>query len=431
MKSKFAEKKLLVLGATDLIIDIVKHAQNMGIYVIVADYYQDSPAKKYADEALLLDATDVDAIVDYCLNNKIDAVTTGFLDVLLNPCYEVCQRLGLPFFATKKMIEMSTNKTVFKQTCEKYGVPVPNTYYVGQKWEEGEKSVLQYPVFVKPLDASGSRGAGVCYNKTELFKQFETAKEFSDSDTVIIEEYITGREFLLDYIAVDGEYRLLESFDRYVCDDRGSAINYANLSIAPSCSLKAYYNSVNEKVIHMFKSEGIIDGLVFLQGHFDGEKITFYEMGCRLGGSFYNIEQAILGTNTIDMIIRLAFTGKMADLSSIDEKVACFNRLGASYNFLLSGENKTVSRIQGKEKIEQISSVVETIQRVKENKNYYNERIVDTPALTIHFVENNLSELKKTVSYMNDVFDIVDGNGNTMLLNKFNPNTLDELRGRF
>ena len=397
----------------------------MGIFVIVADYYQDSPAKKYADEAVLIDATDVDAIVDYCKQKKVDAVTTGFLDVLLESCYEVCKRLSLPFFASKKMIEMSTNKTVFKEICQKYNVPVPKNYYVGEQWNDGRNSVAQYPVFVKPLDASGSRGAGVCYNEVELKKQFNLAKDFSPSNTVIIEEYITGREFLLDYIAVNGEYRLLESFDRYVCEDRSSAINYANLSISPSKSLPVYYTQINENVIDMFRSEGINDGLIFLQGHFDGKKITFYEMGCRLGGSFYNIEQALIGNNTVDMIIHFAFSGVMTDLRVLDEDIACYQKYGASYNFLLNGKDEVVDKVIGIEKIKKMKSVVEIIQRVFENKNYHNDKIIDKPALTVHFVAETIEDLKSIVFYMNDVFNITDKKGQSLLMKKFNPEEID------
>ena len=84
---EFEGKKLLILGGIRLVCDIVKRAQNMGAYVVVADYLTDSPAKLIADEAVLIDALDVDAIVDYCRKANIDGVTTGFVDILLQPCY--------------------------------------------------------------------------------------------------------------------------------------------------------------------------------------------------------------------------------------------------------------------------------------------------------------------------------------------------------
>ena len=78
MKKEFEGKKLLILGGIALAKDIVKYAQNMGAYVVVADYNVDSPAKEVADEGVLIDATDVKAIVEYCRNAGINGVTTGF-----------------------------------------------------------------------------------------------------------------------------------------------------------------------------------------------------------------------------------------------------------------------------------------------------------------------------------------------------------------
>ena len=44
--NRFYGKKLLILGGIKLACDIVKSAKRMGAYVIVADYNEDSPAKK-------------------------------------------------------------------------------------------------------------------------------------------------------------------------------------------------------------------------------------------------------------------------------------------------------------------------------------------------------------------------------------------------
>ena len=117
---RFVGKKLLILGGIQMACDIVKSAQAMGAYVVVADYLEDSPAKKIADEAVLINALDVDAIVDFCRKEHVNGVTTGFVDILLQPCYEVCQRLGLPCYLTSQMIELSTNKIAFKEACKKY-----------------------------------------------------------------------------------------------------------------------------------------------------------------------------------------------------------------------------------------------------------------------------------------------------------------------
>ena len=422
---EFEGKKLLVLGALKLACDIVEHAKAMGAYVVVADYYEDSPAKQIADEAVLMDATDVDAIVEYCKNNQIDGITTGFVDVLLKPCYEACMRLSLPFYATPKMIEMATDKKVFKEVCQEHGVPVPTTYLIGKQLSKGILDTIQYPVFVKPMDASGSRGCAVCTNAEELINQFEEAVSFSITGNAIIEQCLVGREFLLDYIAVDGEYRLIEMFDRYVCPDRGSAINYANVSVAPSKALDLYLDKINPIVINMFKELGFTDGLIFLQGHINGNNITFYEMGCRLGGAFYNIEQACLGFNSIDMVIRYALTGKMVDnIDKMPIDISRFSKYGLSCNFLLNQKEGTIAEIKGLDEIVSLSSYITHIQ--ERSIGFYNikDRTVDKPVYTIHMACESLDQARKDIKILNESIKVLNENGESMLMGTFNPDEL-------
>ena len=422
---EFEGKKLLVLGGVKLACDIVKHAQSMGAYVAVLDYNVDSPAKEVADEGVLIDAMDVDAIVEYCQENHIDGVTTGFVDILMPVCYEVCKRLNLPYYATPKMLSMATNKIDFKDTCKEYGIPVPNTYLIGREITEDVYASINYPVFVKPLDASGSRGAGVCNNKEELDYQFADALSYSPTKNAIIEDYITGREFLLDYIAVDGEFRLLSVFDRYMCSDRGSAINYSNISMCPSRAIDNYLENINDRVINMFKALGFTNGLIFLQGHSNGDKITFYEMGCRLGGSFYNLEKKCVDLDPVDMTVRYALSGKMLNnINDVSESVAKFEKYAFVCNYLLVGDDETIAEIKGIEEIEKLPSYVTHIIQRGVGTHYRKDRTVDKPVICVYLAADSFEQGKKDIARMNEVFDVVNADGKSLLSEKFNPEEL-------
>lgn len=422
---EFEGKKLLILGANRLICDMVTHAQNLGAYVICADYYENSPAKQIADEGVLIDATDVDKLVNYCIENKIDGVTTGFVDILMPVCYEVCKRLNLPYYATPKMIAMATNKIEFKETCEKYGVPVPKTYLISREIPESMYSELKYPVFVKPLDASGSRGAGVCCNRGELERQFQDAVSYSKAHIAIIEEYVTGREFLMDFIAVDGEYRMLSMIDRYICDDRGSAINFANVSIAPSKGIDYFFDNLNDKVVSMFKDLAFTDGIIFLQGHYDGNRIIFYEMGCRLGGSFFELEQACLGFNPVDMVVRYALSGKMTnDINEMDVKQAKYKKCATGCNYLLKGDNETIYSISGLQEMRALPSYLTSLQYMNVGDHFEKDRTIDKPLISIYMVSDGLEQTKKDIRYLNSVFEATNSEGKSLLMNKFDPDDL-------
>jgi len=424
--NKFAGKKLLILGGVKLAIDIVKSAQNMGAYVIVADYNEESPAKMVADEGILINALDVDSIVEYCKNTHIDGVITGFVDILLQPCYEVCKRLGLPCYMTPQMIELSTNKVSFKEACSKFDVPVPQTYYVGDKIPESIIEIIQYPVFVKPLDSSGSRGAGLCNNYSELIDRFTEAVSFSESGNAIIEDYITGREFLLDYIAVDGEYRLLSMFDRHMTHDRGSAVNYSNISISPSKYLDLYYSTVNDKVIHMFKELGFTEGVLFMQGYCTDERVVFFEMGCRLGGSYYNHQRACLGHNALDMIVNYSLTGKMTDcIDDIPVDVARYKgKYALDCNYLLKGSDETIAEIRGLDEIKAMSCLVELQQFHDVGYHYIKDRTVDKPIANAEIVVNSREEVIEKVDFINNTFDVVNEHGESLLITKLSPQEL-------
>lgn len=425
MAKEFEGKKLLVLGGVKLACDIVIHAKEMGAYVVVADYNEDSPAKAVADEGVLIDAMDVDAIVKYCQENNVNGVTTGFVDILMPIAYEVTKRLGLPCYWTPKMLSMATNKIDFKNTCKNFDIPVPQTYLIGNCLSDEKLKEIEYPVFVKPLDASGSRGAGVCSNEQELKKQFLKALSYSTSNNAIIEEYITGTEFLLDYIGVNGEWRLLSMFDRYMCDDRGSAINYSNISVAPSKKIDRYLSDVNDKVTKMFSELGFTDGLIFLQGHTNGDRITFYEMGSRLGGSFYNLEQAYLGYNPVDMVVRCALTGKMLnDIEDVPKDVAQYDKIAVVCNYLLKGADETIAKIVGLEEMKKIPSYVSSILQRGVGFHYVADRTVDKPVICVYLLADNLEQAKKDINQLNNVFDVYNENGKSLLMEKYNPQNL-------
>ncbi len=426
MNKKFEGKKLLILGGIKLICDIVIRAKELGAYVIVADYHENSPAKQIADEGVLINALDVDAIVEFCKKARIDGITTGFVDILLQPCYEACKRLGLPCYLTSRMIEVSTNKVAFKETCLQYDVPVPQTYLVGNNIKDEILEKINFPVFVKPLDASGSRGANICRNKNELKTHFPEAVALSASKNAIIEDYLTGREFLMNFIAQDGEFRMISMFDRHTTSDRGGAINYASLSFGPSRAIDFYYDKINSKVVEMFKSLGFRDGIYFLQGFYDNNKITFYEMGCRLGGSYYDLENACIGIDPINMLIEYAFTGIMSNkFSDIPKNVGKYDKIAVCVNFLLKGKEGTINKIVGVDKIKQMKSHIFLEQRYNEGY-YYNDgdNIVDKPILCAYLVVDDFNHLVNEVNHMNSIFYVTDINGESLLMEKFNPENL-------
>lgn len=408
-------KRLLILGGMRMACDIVKRAQAMGVYVVVADMAKDAPAKKIADKAIYEDVCNVDNIIRICKEEKIDGITTGFVDILLQPCHDACEKLGLPYYANNLLIQMSTDKNAYKENCNKFGIPVPKDYEnIDVNSKEGIDNIT-YPVFIKPADNSGSRGAYVCRTSEEFKTNYLKSLEFSPTKRVIIEQFLTGQDIILDYLIKDGEAHLLSIFDRKVCEGRRIAINHANLLLAPSESTELFIKEVDPKIKRMCKELGFKDGLIFFQGYSDNGKITLFEMGCRLGGTFSNIDEYFLGVNPVDALIHYALTGKMADYADYSKITPQFKGAGCVLNLLLTENAEEISYVSGIEEISKRKEVVNLIKFYNEGDVIPKNNATDKPFLILYLAADSYDELKDVLNFIYDTVKVSDAKGNSLI----------------
>ena len=193
--------------------------------------------------------------------------------------------------------------------------------------------------------------------------------------------------------------------------------------MSPSKALNTYLNQINDKVINMYKKLGFTDGLLFMQGYADGDKITFFEMGCRLGGSYYNHQKECLGHDALTMTVYYALSGKMmVGIEDIPIDIASYNgKYALDCNFLLSGTDETVTEMKGVDEVIQLPSCISTIQYHDIGYHYTKDRTVDRPIYTVEIVTDSKQKVIEDVNHINRVFDVLNEKGESILLTKFNP----------
>lgn len=349
-------KRLLILGGMRISCEIVRKARAMGVYTLVADYntIEDSPGKQIADEAVDLNVTDVDAVVNYVKNHYIDGVFVGFNDMLL-PCYaEICEKAGLPCYGTKAQFETLIAKDRYKELCRRFGVPTIPEYDINDEY-------IKYPVLVKPVDSSGSRGITICHNRQELEKAVEVGRKASKTEKVLIERYMDGREVTVFWTFQNGNYYLSALANRHVKHNQGSDVIPLPVGYTfPSVFLPKYQREVEEPCKKMFRHLGIKDGMMFMQCKVEGDNCYLYDLGYRSTGSLeYKILKRVCGYDPLEMMIRHALTGKMSN-EDISQKV---NPLFATPAFNVSclcapGTIKAITGIETVKAMEEVEDVV-------------------------------------------------------------------------
>ncbi len=197
--------RLLVLGAGVYQVPLIEAAHQRGHFVLVASIAGPYPGLAIADEALEIDTTDRDRLIDAATRLRIDGVVTSGTDVALPALGALVDRFGFvgPSAAVSRRC---ADKVLMKERFEACGVPtahfvaIPATASV-----ESLPSGLGYPVMVKAPDSSGSRGIHRVDSDDELSEAIRLAREVSRSGEIVIEEFLDGVEFGAQAFVVSGE----------------------------------------------------------------------------------------------------------------------------------------------------------------------------------------------------------------------------------
>ena len=331
-------------------------AKAMCVYTIVADYnkIEDSPGKQIADEAADLSVIDVDAVVAYIKEHAIDGVFVGFNDMLLPFYAEICKKAGLPCYGTKEQFETLIAKDQYKALCRQFGVPTIPEYDMND-------TDIKYPVLVKPVDSSGSRGITICHNREELETAVETGRKASKTGKVLTERYMDGREVTVFWTFQDGHYYLSGLANRHVKHKQGEDVIPLPVGYTfPSVYLPKYRNEVEDKCKRMFQHLGIKDGMMFMQCKVEDGTCYVYDLGFRLTGSLeYKILERVCGYNPLEMMICFSLTGRMGEESIADKAIPEFKT--PAFNVSCLCAPGTIKEITGVEEVKSFKEVEDVV----------------------------------------------------------------------
>lgn len=421
---KFDGKKLLVLGSNVSSTDIVEYARREGAYVIVTDYLptEKSKAKQYADETAMISTLDVDALVAFAREKKVDGVFSGVSEQNILAANAVATRIGAYSCFTREQWDLCENKAEFKALCEKHGVPVAKRFKLSDIPTEEELAAIEYPVIVKPVDQSAAIGIHICRNEQQLLDGYRDACNKAFCHKALVEQYVVGIEFSAHYTFINGECRLSAVFDKYLDEDKTGFIPLPEAYVFPSRIQEKYIREADEHVREMFLSIGVKNGMAFIQGVVDGEKLAIFEAGLRMGGTaMYNFVERINGISTVRLMTDYALLGRTDEDISLEDV-----RLKGKRGCLLSVLNRggTIGMIKGYDEACKVQGVVSTQMRYKEGDTIPNNGTLQQSHLRFYVIRDSAEELRESVKGIQELLSVTDTEGNNMLLTGFDADKL-------
>lgn len=361
--AELKKKTILVIGGGLEAVEGVRQLQEDGFFVVVCDGNDKAPCFELADAAIVASIYHaeqcVPAVSDY--HRSVRAID-GLIVLACDAPHvgaRVCKEIGISGLEVA-VADRMVNKLEMKEYLQAGNVCVPDFAAV-QSVDQTRAYLHQWgKIVVKPVDSRGSKGVSILDEGGDADWAFGHALEFSPTQSVMVERFISGLQLSTEGLVVDGKayttgfadrnYELLEKFAPFVIENGGAL---------PTCLPGETVQEICAILDQAAAALGIYSGP--LKGDLvvdeDG-KVYIIELAARLsGGHFCTFDIPYsTGVYLVPMAARLAVGLPVSeqDLTPKHEKQVCIR-------LLFPDQEGVIERVSGVERASNGHGVLKTI----------------------------------------------------------------------
>lgn len=330
-------KRVLILGGNRYNVLCIEAARRNGYYTVVADKNPQAPGLVTADKGLAIDILDVQALFKAVEEiGGVDGIVS-MAEVGVVPAAILSEKLGLPTISSP-VARIVTSKACMR---ERWDLLAQNTvcFRVVNTLEEALSAapLLKFPVMFKPAKSlGGSRGVMKIDDPGDIEKGFTFARDGAfQSEEVVIEEYVSGREFSVEVLIWGDRTSVL-----CIGEKTKSPLPYrVDTNVAyPAQLTDDQERNIADLCDKAIKAVGLTWGVAHIEFCItqDG-KIVLFELGARCGGGHTPlIAKHVSGVNEFVEYCRMACGMKPTQFEP-----AC--KRGAMYRFLVFTPGQVIS----------------------------------------------------------------------------------------
>lgn len=302
-------KNLLVLGSMDEFVQLVKRAQERGCRVIVADGYEDGPARAFADATYVIPITDAQALAALCAEEQVDALITSFSDVLFEAGSHASAAAGLPVRCSLDALECLRNKEAMKAMFTQLDIPFARSVVTPADQVESACESFAFPCVMKPLDGHGSYGIVIVNSAAEA--QDAAARVVSQSSRaakVVVEEYNTGHEFNMMAWVSEGRVTVVSIADREKTPREAGEVPHVSRIVYPSRFTSQVIREAGDYAQRVATYLNLVDGPLCMQFFWSPEQgVEVCEVAGRVFGYEHELLEYASGLAVEDLLLDTAF----------------------------------------------------------------------------------------------------------------------------
>lgn len=304
-------KRILFLGASYFQLRPIRYAKQAGHYVITCDNRPDNPGHKLADESHNISTTDHQGVLKLALSLGIDGVVCYASDPAAPTAAYVAEKMkipGNPYMSVLTMVQ----KDFWRKFQEKELFPHPKRYTTTSE-------CLQFPVVVKPVDSSGSKGITVLQSVKGMNDAVQHALKYSIRKEVIFEEYLPlqGYQVAGDGFVVDGKLVFTGLMNEHF--ENGGIVPIGESF--PYVGTKQVQEKIHTEIQHALDILEYRNGAINLDIRVYEDEVYLMEIGPRAGGNLIaDVIYEATGVDLAEYVVKAVLGEDCSDLKQVEPK---------------------------------------------------------------------------------------------------------------
>jgi biotin carboxylase len=239
---------------------------------------------------------------------------------------KVAQALGLSANHPDSA-ELTRRKDLARSRLKACGVPVPAFKLVNLKQElANQLQGITYPVVVKPLSMSGSKGVIRVDNQQQCIKALHRVEKIQahvshsvERDSVLLESYISGEEVAYEGLLHQGKLKQLTIFDKP--DPMEGPFFEETYYVTPSRLSDKEQALIEARVAEACAAYGLREGPIHAELRLQGDEAYIIEIASRtIGGDCADMLKFGLNIGVEELVLLQAL-GKPVDIPVLKNSV--------------------------------------------------------------------------------------------------------------
>ena len=273
--------RLVILGTNEYQNPLIVRAKELGYETHVFGWKTGAIGETTADVYHDVNIMDYDKLWEEVQKVNPCGVASIASELAMHPMNFLLRKMGIPCNSLETE-KIATNKYLMRCAMRDGGVDGPKFTLVEQGFDKSVLKDFGYPLIIKPVDLSSSRGVMKINSESELDEAIAYAMGWSKTKQCILEEFIEGPEYSGESIAYEGKYKLLVVTEK---STTGAPHFVETGHKQPANLTPEMFKKVEETLYKAFASMGIKYGAVHPEFRITKEgRICFMEIGARMGG---------------------------------------------------------------------------------------------------------------------------------------------------